>query len=279
MTRIIELILLFSFFLVFVLGTNCDKKDVFSLTNAEWILVLINENPNIFHNNLFDTQPDSTSGGAGSPSFYRQINYREPIDSIVISDTIVAGMLVANVWETDSLVGVFRIDDNGTWDSTTFIAHSKMKAYLEKWGGAGDPYNGWLMKKLSHSITYSAISFNPPFNLNVTSSGGENYNYVSTDTSLIDLSSFPLTVSADDTVYLHLGSIDKTNCVYLHYYDGNTLRKIGFVDNGTLDAQFVVTDASQRYRHFFVDIVDKNSVGPPAGNYKAKTWGILYKIQ
>lgn len=282
MTRIIKSILLFGFFLVFVLGTNCDKKNVFSLTNAEWILVLINENPNIFHNNLFDTQPDSTSGGVGSPSFYRQITFRQTYeDSIIISeDTLVPGALVANIWETDSIAGKFRVYDNGAWYETTFVARSEMRAYLEKWGGAGDPYNGWLIKAASPIITKSVTSFTPYFSLNVVSSGGKNYNYISTDNNMVNFNNFPLVLSVGDTAYLHLGSIDKTNYIYLHYYDGNILKKMRFADSGsTLDAQFVVSDVSYRYRHFFIDIVDKSSVGPPSGAYKARTWGILYKIQ
>ncbi|MCJ7508608.1 MAG: hypothetical protein MUO85_07755 [candidate division Zixibacteria bacterium] len=283
MTRVIKLLLFFSVLLVFVLGTNCDEKNVFSLTNMEWILVLINEHPNIFHDNLFDTQPDSTSGGPDSPSFYRQITSRHTYeDSIIINDTLVPDVLIANVWETDSIAGKFRIYDNGVWHETTFVACSKMRAYLEKWGQTGDAYNGWLIKGVSPIITYTygVASFVPPFNLNVTSSGGENYNYVSTDiNSMVDFNNFPLVFSVGDTVYLHLSSVDKTNHIHLHYYDGNTLKKVRFVDNGTLDAQFVVTDASLRYRHFFIDIVDKNSVGPPPGNYRARTWGILYKSQ
>jgi hypothetical protein len=97
---------------------------------------------------------------------------------------------------------------------------------------------------------------------------------------MLDIDSFPLVFSVGDTVRLHLTSIDKINYIHLHYYNGNTLKKILFTDNGSsLDAYFIVSDASKRYRHFFIDIVDKNSVNPPPGNYKAKTWGIIYKIQ
>ena len=97
---------------------------------------------------------------------------------------------------------------------------------------------------------------------------------------MVDFNNFPLVLSVGDTAYLHLSSIDKTNYIYLHHYHGDILKKVRFTDSGsTLDAEFVVTDASKRYRHFFIDIVDKNSVGPPPQNYRAKTWGILYKIE
>ncbi len=278
MKSIVRVILLSSLLWMFGLGLNCEKE-VYRLTEVEWIVVMIEDYTNIFHDNLFDTGVDSVSGGPLSPSFYRQITYREPRDSIVISDTLISGMLVANIREKDSLSGRFHVFEGGDWYETTFVARFWMKAYLEKWGGTGDPYNGWLIKGISCGITYGVGSFNPYFKLSVTTSSGNSYSYTSTDTSLIDLDDFPLIVSAGDTVYLHLSSIDKTDYVYLHYYGGDGMKKIRFLDNGTLDAQFVVSSASYRYRHFFVDIVDNNSVGPPPASYRARTWGIPYKIQ
>jgi len=270
-------------FLIILSSSACEKKNVFSLTEMEWILALINDNPNIFKDDLFDTQPDSTSGNPDSPSFYRQITFRQLYqDSIIISDTLVPDLLVAKIWETDSLAGVFHLYSNGiAYHQTSFTAKSKMRAYLEKWGGAGDAYNGWVIKGLSHVTISSAIPFGPYFSLNVTSSGGGvNYSYVSTNDDMLDIDYFPLVFRAGDTAYLHLTSVDKTNYIHLYYYDGNTLVKDSFTDNGSsLDAQFVIGDVSKRYRHFFIDIVDKGSVGPPAGNYRAKTWGILYRIR
>ena len=275
---------------LFLFHLSCEEKTTKGgeRTDFEAIKAIINENPDIFLVDVFDTHKDTTV----NPIFFREITSRDfdldtarryPADSLHLVDYIHAA------WG-DNVKGILHYFIDGKEYTKSFSAHSVMSAYFEKWGENFDPHRGWLLKKISSNvITSSDTSSRQIYTLRITSSGMDT---VLSEIMVLNPVKKENTLSRDST--LHFGMGEKVtftiepkysdNVLFLHVGEDGNFRKIPFVDNGdeTFSASWTTTTDSniaKGYKHAFVDVIRRKALTDTTAKYDSKAWGIIYRIK
>jgi len=256
---------------------TCKRTVSPGYTDVDAIKDYIITHPSIFLADVFNT--DSTD-----PDFYREITKRDNWIKIDFRDPdSIQGLRNAYVNWDDSIEGVFHHFVSGNEYDTSFKAFSRVKAYFEQWGDAGDIYRGWRHMKISNVEIYS---------LRKPQSVGINYIWVDTSGSdrpvnlsgLYDLNNvLQFKNSAEITFTIQVG--DMSDFYFLHIYEVGRWKKIRFKEvNGIdkeLEASWITSSSSQDlniYKHAYIDCLDSASVADSSSKYNSKTWGILYKI-
>lgn len=252
---------------------TCKRSVSPGYTDVDAIKDYVKSYPSIFSADIFDTS-------SADPLFYREITKRDNWIKIDFFDPDTVFRYAYVNWE-DSMEGVFHHFVSGNEYDTSFKAFSRVKAYFEQWGDAGDPYRGWLLRRISNVEIYS---------LRKPQSVGISYIWIDTSGSdipvnlsgLYDLNDvLQFRNSAEITFTIKVG--DMSDFYFLHIYEGGRWRKITFnpdIDNN-LKASWTTSSSSQDlniYKHAYIDCLDSASVADSLSKYNSKTWGILYKI-
>jgi len=269
----LKYLIYFSVLLYIFFSWNCKIPVSKSYTDVDAIKDYIYSHPSIFLSDLFDTTRNT--------SFYREITKRDYWISINFHEADSNHFFRnADVYWNDSLGGVFHTFISGTEYLKNFKAFSKVRAYFEQWGDAGDIYRGWLLMKIQNVQIYSTPTHPDGFNtLWVNSSGSDDLINLG---SLYDLNKVLKFTRLTTQVKFTIQVTDPSDLYYLHIYEGSDFRKIRFTNDSSNFFTASWTPTSQdfnTYRHAYIDCLDPKSVADTSWKYDSNAWGILYKIK
>lgn len=267
-------LLFLSFFVlllaIFLLSCEKSTKSEGPKNDKEAIETLINYYSSIFKVDTFNTLVDTV--------FYREIKKKEYYIDIDIDDAPPETIYtkIANVVFIDSMEGVFHLFLNGNEYQKDFKAVSKVKGYFEKWGEDFDDFRGWFLKRVAGNNTYSIPTISASMLLRVESPSGDHVlsadNIVSL-TYIRDVRTF----GAGDSLSFKIIESDTSRLFYLHYLkDGNYLKVPFTRDGDTLRTTCKISGSG--YQHFFIDILDYNTVHDSQAVYKSNALGVLFKV-
>jgi len=261
--------------IIFLLSFSltCKKPDTPSYTDIDAIKDYINYHPDIFSVDAFDT--------SRAALFFREITGRDYWIRIDFHNPDSLHLLKsADVSWEDSIQGVFHTFISGTEYKKNFKAFSRVQAYFEQWGNAGDLYRGWLLIKISNAQVYS-VPYSTGFsNLRINTSG------VDSSVNLGGLNELKgiLQFSRSTLVKVTIQAQDTSDTYYLHIYERGTWRKLPFVKETGNDFSTSWTTSSSSadlniYKHVYVDRIWSKSIADTLSRYNSNAWGIIYKIK
>ena len=266
----------------FLVNLRCEKKTTKSETRWDAIRAIINENPDIFLVDVFDTDKDTSV----KPIFFRELTSRDfDLDSArrYDADTLHYFDYIYAAWG-DSMRGVLHYFIDGKEYTKSIYAHSVMGAYFEQWGDILDPHRGWLLKKISGNVIASVPTHIIPPVVHITSEGVDIWVSESIVLNMVKKDSV-LRFAPGKEVTFTVDSKDISDFfLFLHIGEDGNFRKIPFVDNGdeTFSASWTTTsdpNISKGYKHAFVDAVSRDAVTNTTAEYDSKAWGIIYRIK
>lgn len=274
----------------FLINLSCEKKTTKSETRWDAIrAIIINENPDIFLVDVFDTDKDISV----EPIFFREITSQDfDLEKASYGDPDASHPFpyVETDWG-DSVKGVFHYFIDGKEHTKPIYAHSVMRAYFEQWGDVYDTHQGWLLKKISGNVITS-VDTRPRelASLHITSSGVDTVLY---PYEILNLAKFSRwRPEADSTLCFGMGEEitftvepkDTTDYLFLHFGEDGNFKKFPFLSNG--DGTFSRTctttsqsDIAEGYKHAFVEAISHDALTDTTAKYDSKTWGILYRIK
>lgn len=275
---------------LFMCNLSCEEKSTKGgeKTDFEAIKAIINENPDIFLVDVFDTHKDTLV----SPVFFREITSRDfdldtarryPADSLHLVDYIHAA------WG-DNMKGILHYFIDGKEYTKSFSAHSVMHAYFEQWGEIYDTHRGWLLKKISGNVITSVDTISRQiYTLRITSSGMDT---VLNEIMVLNPVKMSNILNKDSTLHFGMGDTVtftvepkySNNVLFLHVGEDGNFKKIPFVDNGdgTFSASWTTTSdliIATGYKHAFVDVVSLDAITDTTKKYDSKAWGIIYRLR
>jgi hypothetical protein len=252
---------------------TCKKPDTPSYTDIDAIKDYINYHPDIFSVDAFDT--------SRAAPFFREITGRDYWIRIDFHNPDSLHLLKsADVSWEDSIQGVFHTFISGTEYQKNFKAFSRVQAFFEQWGNAGDLYRGWLLIKISNAQIYS-LPYSTGFsNLRIDTSG---VNSAVNLGGLYELKGI-LQFNKSTLVRFTIQAQDTSDTYYLHIYERGTWKKLTFVKGTGNDFSTSWTTSSNSadlniYKHAYVDRIWSKSIADTLSRYNSNAWGIIYKIK
>ncbi len=264
----------------FALNLSCEEKTTKSdlRTHFDAIKEIINENPDIFLVDVFDTSVN--------PVFFREITSRDfdlENASIEEPDPGHDFRYVEPDW-VDSIKGVLHYFIDGEEYTKPIHAYSKMVAYFEQWGEIYDPHWGWLLKKISGNVIASVPSHVMPPVVHITSEEVDTFFSETAVLNLVKKDSVLHFAPGKEVTFTVESDLVSDFFLFLHIGEDGNFRKISFVDNGdgTSSASWTTTNdpkIAEGYKHAFVDAISRDAVTDTTAEYNSKTWGIIYRIK
>ena len=269
----LKLLFLAGLVLLLSFSLTCKKPDTPSYTDVDAIKDYVNYHPDLFSADVFDT--------SRAAPFFREITGRDFWIRIDFQNPDSLHLLKsANVSWEDSIQGVFYTFISGTKYKKNFKAFSRVQAYFEQWGNAGDRYRGWLLMKISNAQIFSVPYSSGYSDLRINTSG--------TDSSvnlggLYELKNI-LQFSRSTQVKVTIQAQDTSDIYYLHIYERGAWKKLPFVKGTGSDfttswiTSYDPADLNVN-KHAYVDRIWYKSVADTLSRYSSSAWGIIYKIK
>ena len=266
-----------------VFQSGCEDRTVTPKeTHWDAVRAIISEYPDVFKVGSYDTESDTL--------FYREItesNADIEDGKLVEEDTANSGPgpffpYILLTWG-DSLKGNFHYRYNGNWREKPIYSLALTEGFFERWGDDYDPHLGWILKRFSGTVISSVPTTMHPSILYIVSSG---VNDTITEPRLRQLVKRDSTLvfgSEELVTFTVWPSSDTSDFFFLHVKEGQTYRKIPFINNHdeTLSASWTTgtADPSVRYCQAIVDIVSRESVTDTLAEYDSKAWAVIYRIE